>query len=138
MESCGDMVLWGGLDDYSYGIYLSYKSLNPESTHFSVILSVISQISLVTVNWATHTLSNCSLTCEYSFLSKIPLIGVSASSTRNSKWYEIKLLPFHDVAGGKFAKLGEHYESGSMTAPDEVDLARIIDQFAARGLVAST
>jgi len=51
---------------------------------------------------------------------------------------EIRLLPFHDVASGKFAKLGEHCESGSMTAPEEADLVRIIDQFAAHGLMASS
>lgn len=51
---------------------------------------------------------------------------------------DIRLLPYHDVAGGKFAKLGEQYESGSMAAPDAADLTRIIAQFAAHGLIASS
>jgi len=49
---------------------------------------------------------------------------------------DIKLLPYHDVAGGKFARLGQQYSAGSMTAPDARDLARIIEQFAAHGLKA--
>jgi len=48
----------------------------------------------------------------------------------------ISLLPYHDVAGGKSAKLGMSYESGSMAAPDEVDMTRIIARFAAHGLMA--
>ncbi len=51
---------------------------------------------------------------------------------------DIKLLPFHDVAANKFAKLGESYEAGVMAAPDTSDLARITGQFAAHGLTAST
>ena len=51
---------------------------------------------------------------------------------------EIKLLPYHDVAGGKFAKLGEQYEPGCMATPDAGDVARIIDQFKAHGLIASS
>ena len=50
---------------------------------------------------------------------------------------EIRLLPYHDVAGGKFAKLGEQYESGPFCAPDATVMSRILEQFAARGLEAS-
>lgn len=49
----------------------------------------------------------------------------------------ISLLPYHNVAGGKSAKLGQSYEPGSMSAPDEQDLARIINQFADHGLTAT-
>ena len=49
----------------------------------------------------------------------------------------ISLLPYHNVAGGKSAKLGQSYEPGSMSAPDEQDLARIINQFATHGLTAT-
>lgn len=50
---------------------------------------------------------------------------------------KINLLPFHNVAGGKSAKLGQGYEPGPMSAPDEQDLARIINQFATHGLTAT-
>jgi len=51
---------------------------------------------------------------------------------------EVRLLPYHDVAGSKFAKLGEEYESDHMATPDASELARIIDQFSAHGLHASS
>ena len=49
----------------------------------------------------------------------------------------IKLLPYHNVAESKAAKLGKPYESGTMAAPDAKDLTRIISQFAAKGLTAT-
>jgi len=49
----------------------------------------------------------------------------------------INLLPYHDVAEGKAAKLGKTYEAGSMATPDKADLERIIGQFASHGLNAS-
>ena len=50
---------------------------------------------------------------------------------------EVNLLPFHDVAGSKTARLGENYEAGSMSAPDTADLDRIISQFQSHGIRAS-
>jgi len=50
---------------------------------------------------------------------------------------KISLLPFHDVAAGKFAKLGQDYEPYPMSAPDAEDLARVIASFAAHGLSAT-
>jgi pyruvate formate lyase activating enzyme len=49
----------------------------------------------------------------------------------------VSLLPYHNVAGGKFAKLGQSYEPGPMSAPDEQDLVRITNQFATHGLTAT-
>lgn len=49
----------------------------------------------------------------------------------------INLLPYHNLAGGKSAKLGQDYDPGIMTEPDEEELARVITQFAAHGLTAS-
>lgn len=49
----------------------------------------------------------------------------------------IKLLPYHNLAAGKSAKLGQSYEAGPMTEPDEKDLTRVTEQFAAHGLTAS-
>ena len=49
----------------------------------------------------------------------------------------IKLLPYHNLAAGKSAKLGQQYEPGPLSAPDEKDLARVIAQFAAHGLTAT-
>jgi len=48
----------------------------------------------------------------------------------------IKLLPYHNLAGGKSAKLGQEYEPGPMSGPDEKDLAKVIAQFAAHQLTA--
>lgn len=50
---------------------------------------------------------------------------------------QISLLPYHDVAEGKSVKLGKTYNAESMTTPDNSELERIIDQFAAHGLTAS-
>ena len=49
----------------------------------------------------------------------------------------ISLLPYHNVAEGKSAKLGEKYEPGLMTTPDEKDLQQIITRFANHGLIAT-
>jgi pyruvate formate lyase activating enzyme len=50
---------------------------------------------------------------------------------------QVNLLPYHNVAEGKSAKLGKTYEAGSMETPDKSDLERIIDRFASHGLTAS-
>ena len=50
---------------------------------------------------------------------------------------QISLLPYHDVAEGKFAKLGRDYQASPMTAPDAEDLARVIACFSSHGLTAS-
>jgi pyruvate formate lyase activating enzyme len=49
----------------------------------------------------------------------------------------IRLLPYHNLAEGKSVKLGQAYDPDSMAAPDEVELARVIEQFAAHGLTAT-
>jgi pyruvate formate lyase activating enzyme len=49
----------------------------------------------------------------------------------------ISLLPYHDIARGKAERLGEAHEPGSMAAPGEPDIARIIAQFAEHGLSAT-
>jgi len=49
----------------------------------------------------------------------------------------ISLLPYHNLAEGKSIKLGKDYNPGTMTNPDEKELARVIAQFAAHGLSAS-
>jgi pyruvate formate lyase activating enzyme len=49
----------------------------------------------------------------------------------------VNLLPYHDVAEGKSAKLGKTPETGTMASPDKTDLDRIIGQFATHGLTAS-
>jgi len=49
----------------------------------------------------------------------------------------IRLLPYHDVAGSKAAKLGQRHDRGSMTEPAEADLERIVTQFAGHGLTAA-
>jgi pyruvate formate lyase activating enzyme len=49
----------------------------------------------------------------------------------------ISLLPYHNVAGGKFAKLGKQYEPGLMAAPNDEEMERIIAQFASTGLTAT-
>lgn len=51
---------------------------------------------------------------------------------------KISLLPYHNVAAGKFAKLGRSYEPGPMAEPGEEDLARVITRFASHGLTATT
>jgi pyruvate formate lyase activating enzyme len=50
---------------------------------------------------------------------------------------KISLLPYHNVAAGKFAKLGYDYLSGQMSEPDDEDLARVIAGLASHGLTAS-
>lgn len=50
---------------------------------------------------------------------------------------EVDLLPYHNVAEGKFAKLGRGYEPGAMAEPDTADLERVVSRFSARGLTAS-
>ena len=50
---------------------------------------------------------------------------------------KISLLPYHDVAEGKFAKLGSDYQPSPMTEPDAEDLARVIACFSSHGLTAS-
>ncbi len=49
----------------------------------------------------------------------------------------INLLPYHDVAEGKSAKLGMTYEAEAMATPDKADLDRIVGQFALHGLTAT-
>ncbi len=49
----------------------------------------------------------------------------------------MNLLPYHNVAAGKFAKLGQEYESYPMAEPDAEDLARVIACFEAHGLTAT-
>jgi len=49
---------------------------------------------------------------------------------------EVNLLPYHNVAEGKFAKLGEEFESRAMAEPDATDLARVTARFSAHGLTA--
>jgi pyruvate formate lyase activating enzyme len=50
---------------------------------------------------------------------------------------KVSLLPYHDVAGGKFAKLGQEYEPGPMAEPGVEDLARVIARFTTHGLTAT-
>ena len=49
----------------------------------------------------------------------------------------ISLLPYHNLAEGKSTKLGQGYKPGTIAAPDEKELARVIGQFAAHGLTAT-
>ena len=49
---------------------------------------------------------------------------------------DVRLLPYHNLAGGKSAKLGQTYNPEGMAEPGEKDLARVISQFAAHGLTA--
>ena len=50
---------------------------------------------------------------------------------------KISLLPYHNVAAGKFAKLGQDYEPGPMASPGDEDLERVIARFASHGLTAT-
>jgi pyruvate formate lyase activating enzyme len=50
---------------------------------------------------------------------------------------QISLLPYHNVAEGKFAKLGCDYQPGPMAEPDAKDLERVIACFSSHGLTAS-
>lgn len=49
----------------------------------------------------------------------------------------VNLLPYHDVAKGKAAKLGQPYEPGPMTEPTAENLQRIVMCFETHGLVAT-
>jgi len=49
----------------------------------------------------------------------------------------IRLLPYHNLAEGKSTKLGQDYEPGTMAAPGEKELKRVIAQFATHGLTAT-
>jgi len=49
----------------------------------------------------------------------------------------ISLLPYHNLAEGKSNKLGQEYDPNGMAEPNEIELARVIAQFAAHGLKAS-
>lgn len=50
---------------------------------------------------------------------------------------EVNLLPYHNVAEGKFTKLGRDYKSRAMAEPDTEDLERVVSRFSAHGLTAS-
>ncbi len=50
---------------------------------------------------------------------------------------KINLLPFHNAAAGKFAKLGQDYKPRPMAEPGKEDLARVIARFASHGLTAT-
>lgn len=49
----------------------------------------------------------------------------------------INLLPYHNLAEGKSAKLSQEYEPGPMAEPGESELARVVSQFSAHGLKAT-
>ena len=49
----------------------------------------------------------------------------------------ISLLPYHNLAEGKSNKLGQEYDPDGMAEPNEIELTRVIAQFAAHGLTAS-
>lgn len=49
----------------------------------------------------------------------------------------VDLLPYHNVADGKFAKLGKEYKTRAMAEPGAEDLERVISRFSAHGLTAS-
>jgi pyruvate formate lyase activating enzyme len=50
---------------------------------------------------------------------------------------EVNLLPYHNVAEGKFAKLGRDYKTRAMAEPDSEDLDRVVSRFSAYGLAAT-
>jgi pyruvate formate lyase activating enzyme len=50
---------------------------------------------------------------------------------------EVNLLPYHNVADGKFAKLGKEYKARAMAEPEADDLERVVSRFSAHGLSAS-
>ena len=80
---------------------------------------------------------------------RIPLINGVNSDEQNIKataefvaalpgpHKSVSLLPYHNVAGGKAAKLGQEYDPGAMAEPGEQELVRVIEQFAEFGLTAS-
>jgi pyruvate formate lyase activating enzyme len=49
----------------------------------------------------------------------------------------VNLLPYHNVAEGKFAKLGKSFTSEAMSEPRASDLERVISRFSNHGLAAS-
>ncbi len=42
---------------------------------------------------------------------------------------KVTLLPYHNIAAGKYARLGEEYDPGDLAEPDENDISRVIDLF---------
>ena len=48
----------------------------------------------------------------------------------------INVLPYHNIAAGKYQKLGEVFDAGIMAEPDDDDLVRVIEMFAGFGLEA--
>lgn len=50
---------------------------------------------------------------------------------------EVHLLPYHNIAEGKYTRLGEKYNGAELKEPENDTLRRIIDQFADYGLAAS-
>ena len=49
----------------------------------------------------------------------------------------VDLLLYHNVADGKFAKLGKEYKTRAMAEPGAEDLERVVSRFSAHGLTAS-
>ncbi len=48
----------------------------------------------------------------------------------------INILPYHNIAAGKYQKLGEVFDAGIMAEPDDDDLAKVIETFAGFGVEA--
>ncbi len=48
----------------------------------------------------------------------------------------INILPYHNIAAGKYLRLGEQYDASDMAEPSREDLAGVIARFAAFGLEA--
>ena len=82
------------------------------------------QIRIPLINGVNSDEQNINATAE--FIAALP-------GPRKS----VRLLPYHNMAAGKAAKLGQEYDPGIMAEPSEEELLRIIDQFAAVGLTAS-
>ena len=49
----------------------------------------------------------------------------------------VSLLPYHNMAEGKIAKLGKSFKGGLMSEPDAGDLQRVISRFSTHGLTAT-
>jgi pyruvate formate lyase activating enzyme len=49
----------------------------------------------------------------------------------------VNLLPYHNVAEGKFTRLGKTFKDGAMSEPHSADLERVISGFLSHGLTAS-
>lgn len=47
---------------------------------------------------------------------------------------KINVLPYHNIAAGKYLKLGEKYDSSDMAEPSEEELASIVTKFTGFGL----